>query len=67
MLDVDFSEDKSRVRKGFAAENLSLLRKIALATLTQDKSVKGSINVKRKKAGWSNRYLEKLIGSMQAV
>lgn len=67
VLDVSFSEDKSRVRKGYAAENLSLVRKIGLAVITQDKTTPGSIAVKRKKAGWSNRYLEKLVGSLPTV
>ena len=35
MLDVTFKEDTSRARKGYAAENLSLVRKLALQIVKQ--------------------------------
>lgn len=35
MLDVTFKEDASRARKGYAAENLSLVRKLALQIVKQ--------------------------------
>jgi predicted transposase YbfD/YdcC len=38
VLDVSLQEDQSRARCGFAAENLALLRKIALNLLRQDSS-----------------------------
>ncbi len=57
VLDVVFKEDESRIRKGYAPENLSLIRKIALNLLRQEKSVKKGIQAKRLKAGWDNEYL----------
>lgn len=61
-LDVSFSEDMSRKRTQNAAQNFSLITKIALNILKNDKSSKSGVKGKRLKAGWSNRYLEKLLG-----
>ena len=51
VLDMGFREDESRVRKGNGAENLSILRRLAMNLLKQDKRVKAGIEAKRKKAG----------------
>lgn len=61
-LDVSFREDLLKARTGHIAENLSLIRKMALALLKQDKKTKAGIEAKRKKAGWNPSYLIKLIG-----
>ena len=61
MLDVNFSEDMCRVREGYAAQNFSLFRKFALTLLTKDKSSKVGVAAKRKKAGWSNKFLIKIL------
>lgn len=58
VLDMTFREDESRVRDRKAAENLSLLRKIALNTVRSDKSRSCSMRSKRKIAGWDESYLE---------
>jgi predicted transposase YbfD/YdcC len=63
VLDVAFHEDDCRVRKGNAAENLAVLRHIALNLLKKEKSAKVGIANKRKMAGWDNRYLEKILMS----
>jgi len=55
-LDVVFHEDDSRIRKGHAPENMTLIRKIALNLLAKDAS-KGSKKTKRLKAGWDNDFL----------
>jgi predicted transposase YbfD/YdcC len=60
ILDVVLSEDDSRLRDGDAAENFGCLRKFALSLLKRDTS-KGSLKGKRKKAGWSTAFLEKLL------
>lgn len=57
ILDVQFDEDQSRVRKGHGAENLSRLRRIALNKLQMEISRKRSIRAKRLKAGWDHDYL----------
>ncbi len=58
-LDVTFNEDATRKKKN-AAVNFSLLNKIALAAVKKDQS-KGSLKVKRKKAGWDDNFLEHLL------
>ena len=60
-LDVSFGEDGSRVRERNGAENLSLLRKMALMMLKREKSSKRGVAGKRKKAGWDPSYLAKLL------
>ena len=60
-LDVSFREDQCRVRAGHGAENLSRLRRLALNLLKRDKSVKIGINGKRRKAGWDEHYLLRLL------
>jgi len=59
-LDVSFGEDDCRIRKGFGAENVSRLRRIALNLLKQEETAKCSIKAKRNKAGWDEKYLKKL-------
>jgi predicted transposase YbfD/YdcC len=63
VLDVNFNEDQSRVRKGHAAENLSRLRRIALNMLQRETSGKRSIRLKRLKAGWDHDYLLQILQS----
>ena len=60
-LDVSFSEDERRTRKGHGAENFSRLCRIALNLLKKDTSVKVGIKSKRLKAGWDHDYLLRLI------
>lgn len=59
-LDVTFDEDKLRARANNAAQNLSIMRRMVLNVLKQEKS-KGSLKGKRKKAGWSEDYLTRLL------
>ncbi len=61
VLDVALSEDQSRVRKGNAAENLAVLRHIALNLLKQEKTAKGGIRAKQLQAAWNNEYLLKVL------
>jgi predicted transposase YbfD/YdcC len=55
-LDVSFNEDASRIRKGYAAENFSRLRRIALALLKRETTEKMGIKIKRLRAGWDDDY-----------
>jgi len=63
ILDVQFHEDDSRIRKDNAPANFTVLRHIAHSLLTQEKSLKVGVNNKRKKAGWDNEYLLKVLTS----
>ena len=60
VMDVVFGEDRSRIRKGHAAENMSFLRRFAITLLKRDTS-KSSLKQKRKEAAWDTSFLEKLL------
>lgn len=62
ILDVAFREDAQRAKAAHLPENLSLLRRISLNFLRQDKTVKAGIEIKRQKAGWDNEYLLRVLG-----
>ncbi len=62
VLDVAFGEDHSRKRAGHAAQNFSLLNRIALNLLKQDKTVIVGIHGKRLQAAWDHSYLLRLLG-----
>lgn len=57
VLDVAFREDESRVRVGHAAENLAVLRHIALNLLRHERSANIGVKAKRLKAAWDEGYL----------
>lgn len=59
-LDVSFNEDQCRVRTGFAAQNLAILRQIALNLLKHNPRKRG-IKGKRLNASWDNAYLASLL------
>lgn len=61
VLDIAFREDESRTRKGHGAENLAVLRHIALNLIRQDTTTKLGVKNKRLKAGWDNRFLASLL------
>ncbi|MBC7835403.1 MAG: ISAs1 family transposase [Phycisphaerales bacterium] len=63
-LDVAFGEDQSRARAGYAAENLSRTRRLALNMLKLFSDPrKRSIKRKRFMAGLDENYLWKVLGS----
>ena len=59
-LDVAFREDDHRLREGHAPENMSLVRKIALAMLKKSNEKVGIKN-RRLKAGWDDNFLEHVL------
>jgi predicted transposase YbfD/YdcC len=61
-LDVCFNEDQARARSGFAAQNLSTLRRLCLNILKRDPNKKLSINRKRFKAALNPNFLASLLG-----
>lgn len=65
ILDVCFREDPCRARAGHAAQNLAILRQIALNTLKRDTS-KDGIKGRQKSAGWNDSYLQRLLGNLNA-
>ena len=61
ILDVAFSEDASRKRNDNAAQNYSIILKMALNLLKNDKTTKQGIQGKRLKAAWNENYLRKVM------
>ena len=61
VLDVAFGEDLSRVRKGHAASNMAMVRRLALNLLKQERSLKLGTANKRLRAGWDETYLLKIL------
>ena len=62
-LEVTFSEDQSRVRKGRGPENLGMLRRLVVSLLQQDTSCKASLRGKRLIAGWDDEALLKILAA----
>lgn len=61
-LDVVFKEDLSRIRVGYAAENFSRARKIALTLLKNHKTPKQmSVKGKRASCGWDDKFLGQVL------
>jgi predicted transposase YbfD/YdcC len=61
ILDVAFNEDQSRKRAGNAAQNFSVINRIALNLLKNELTTKQGVKGKRLKAGWDNNYLESVL------
>ena len=61
ILDVSFKEDANRTRTDNSAENLSIVRRVALNLLKAESTLKVGIAAKRKAAGWNNEYLESVL------
>jgi predicted transposase YbfD/YdcC len=61
VLNVARGEDSNRIQKGESAQNLALIRKLALNVLRQAPSVKGGIAAQQKRAGWDHDYLLKIL------
>ncbi len=60
-LDVTFSEDQSRIRKGHADANFSILRRTALSLLKNNRTLKVGVKNKRLAAGWCDDYLAQVL------
>lgn len=61
VLDVSFREDDCRIRHGEGAQNLAVLRHVALNLLRRETGHKRGIKARRKRAGWDRRYLLQVV------
>ncbi len=60
-LDVTFNEDRSRIRKNHAPENMASLRRLALNQLRQDRSKSISLRQKRLLCSLDENYLSQVL------
>jgi predicted transposase YbfD/YdcC len=61
VLDVAFREDDSRIRRDNGAQNLAVIRHVALNLARQDKTTKLGIKNRLKKCNYDNDYLASLL------
>ncbi len=62
VMDVVFREDECRSRRQNGPANLSTLRRIA-QNLVRKEASKGSIRIKRKRAGWDNEFMQAVLAA----
>ena len=62
-LDVTFGEDQSRIRKGHADANFSLLRRTSLSLLKNNTTEKVGVKNKRLCAAWDDNYRLKVLSN----
>jgi predicted transposase YbfD/YdcC len=67
VLDIAFNEDQSRVRQGYAAENLAVIRHLVLNLLSQEKSLKVGKKNKRLRCAWDVAYREKVLSGFSSL
>jgi len=60
LLDVEFKDDLSRYRSGHGAKNMAVVRRFALGLVRANKT-KGSVKIRRKKAGWNPNFLLQIL------
>lgn len=63
VLDVQFNEDSSRIRKENSPENMAIIRQLALSLINQETTVKKSVKSKQNKANWDNDYLLQILAA----
>ena len=61
VLDVTFGEDASRIRTGYAPENVALLKRWSINLLNQETSFKRSTRQKSRRASMDEGYLLKVL------
>jgi len=61
VLEVSFREDDCRIRQGHGAQNMAVLRHMALNLLRQEGGHKRGIKARCKRAGWDRDYLFKVL------
>ena len=60
ILDVTFTEDSSRIRKGSGPEIAAAIRRMALDILQLDTTINDNIKGKRERCGWDDKVLDRL-------
>jgi hypothetical protein len=60
-LDVTFGEDQSRLRRGHADANFSILRRTSLAMLKNNKTLHVGVKNNRLNTAWDDTYLQQVL------
>ena len=61
VLDVVFQEDQCRARLDSAAENLALLRRLAMSLMAKEGTKHASLRVKGRTAGWDDDLMAQIL------
>lgn len=61
VLDVVFQEDQCRARLENAAENLALLRRLAMSLMAKEGTKHASLRVKDRTAGWDDELMAQIL------
>ena len=61
--DVSFREDQCRIRDLRAAENVAMVRRMALQLLKRQPGETGGLPIRRLRAGWDNAYLVQVLST----
>ena len=64
---VSALEDHSRVRQGFASENLAVIRQLVLNLLKQEKTAQCGIQNKRLRCAWDVDYRMKVLQGLSSL
>jgi predicted transposase YbfD/YdcC len=62
-LDVSFHEDQCRIRDLRAAENVAMVRRMALQLLKRQPGETVGVPIRRLRAGWDNAYLVRVLST----
>lgn len=65
VLDVQFQEDFARKRKDYAAENFTLIRRMAVNVIKKSPKRRLGVHYRRLLAGWDNQYLAEVIAKLK--
>jgi predicted transposase YbfD/YdcC len=60
-IDVAFAEDTNRSRRLHSQANLGIIRRTALSLISNSEGLTGSVNCKRKQAGWDDQVLANIV------
>lgn len=67
VMDVSFGDDDSRIRKGNAANNMSIVKHLSINLLKLAKGKRDSMKGMRKRAGWDDDLLSKVLSGLGSI
>ena len=62
-LDMAFDEDRSRVRTGYGAENLAIMRHFAFDVMRLARNLTGGISCRKKTLTWNDDKMKAMLGA----